>query len=362
MEDKGYMQLALNLAKSAEGQTSPNPLVGAVVVKDGQIVGMGAHLKAGEAHAEVHAINMAGDKAQGATIYVTLEPCSHFGKTPPCANLVVSSGIKRVVIATSDPFPEVAGRGIQILKEAGLQVEVGLLKEQSDELNRVFYHFTKEKRPFVTVKTATSLDGKIATVTGESKWITSEEARLDSHHYRHTHDAILVGINTVLADDPTLTTRLPSGGKNPIRIVLDSSLKMPLDAKLVTDSAAPTWIVTTNKAPGDKIEHLTKLGVKVVALQADKIEVNTLLEHLGSEGVTSIFVEGGATINASFLTTKFVNQVITYIAPKLIGGSQAPSAFTGEGFNKLTDALELEFHSVEKIGPDLKIISYPRSE
>lgn len=362
MNDQYYMKLALELAKSAKGQTSPNPLVGAVVVKNGEVAGMGAHLKAGEAHAEVHAITMAGEKAKGATIYVTLEPCSHFGKTPPCANLVIASGIKRVVIATSDPFPEVSGRGIQILKDAGIEVVVGLMKEEADELNKVFYHFVKEKRPFVTLKNAISLDGKIATVTGESQWITSEEARVDSHQYRHNHDAILVGINTVTEDNPSLTTRLPSGGKNPIRIVLDTKLKMPPDAKLVIDHAAETWVITTTVASDNKMQQLTELGVKVIKVEGDRIEIDKLLDCLGEEGVTSLFVEGGATVNASFLQAKRVNQVVTYIAPKLLGGLHAPSAFTGEGFAKLADVLELDFHSVERVGPDIKIVSYPKGE
>jgi diaminohydroxyphosphoribosylaminopyrimidine deaminase/5-amino-6-(5-phosphoribosylamino)uracil reductase len=360
LKDDYYMNLALELAKSARGQTSPNPLVGAVIVKDGEIVGMGAHLKAGEAHAEVNAIQMAGEKVKGATIYVTLEPCSHYGKTPPCANLVVKSGITRVVIATVDPFPEVAGRGIQILQEHGIQVEIGLLREEADEINRIFYHFVKTKRPYVTIKTATSLDGKIATSSGESKWITSDEARLDGHRYRHEHDAILVGVNTVIKDNPSLTTRLPNGGKNPIRIILDTTLRIPINAKVAIDKKAETWIVTTANASDEKKKMLKEYGIKIVEVNHKQISVEEVLAKLGGEGITSLFVEGGATVNGSFLRSKLVNQVVTYIAPKLIGGDQSPTSFAGQGFADLSNALDLEIHSVEKIGPDIKIVSQPR--
>jgi diaminohydroxyphosphoribosylaminopyrimidine deaminase/5-amino-6-(5-phosphoribosylamino)uracil reductase len=230
MNDIYYMNLALNLAKGTLGQTSPNPVVGAVLVKENQIVGMGAHLKAGEAHAEVHAIQMAGIKAKGATLYVTLEPCSHFGKTPPCSDLVIRTGIKKVFVATTDPNPQVAGTGIERIRKAGIEVHLGLLQEEARELNKVFFYNIRTGLPFVTLKSAISLDGKTATVTGESKWITGEEARNDVHQYRHQHDAILVGVNTLIKDNPTLTTRLASGGKNPVRIILDTHLRTPKDA------------------------------------------------------------------------------------------------------------------------------------
>lgn len=213
MNDEYYMTLALHLARGTLGQTSPNPVVGAVVVKDHQIVGMGAHLKAGEPHAEVHAIRMAGDKAKAATLYVTLEPCSHYGKTPPWADLIVASEMKKVVIATTDPNRKVADKGIEKLKNAGIEVEVGLLQQEAQELNKVFFYHIQTGLPYVTLKTAVSLDGKTATVSGESKWITGEEARADVHQFRHQHDGILVGVNTVITDNPSLTTRLPGGGK-----------------------------------------------------------------------------------------------------------------------------------------------------
>lgn len=355
--DKEYMELALNLARSAVGQTSPNPCVGAVVVNDGQVVGMGAHLKAGEAHAEVHALNMAGERAKDATIYVTLEPCSHFGKTPPCANAIIEAGIKRAVIATTDPNPKVSGEGIKRMIAAGIEVEVGLLQEEANELNEMFFHYMKTKKPFVTMKSATSLDGKIATVAGESKWITSEDARFDAHKYRHLHDAILVGIGTVLADDPSLTTRLPQGGKNPIRVILDSSLRTPLEANVVTDGEAPTWIVTTNGSSNEKRQALIEKGVELIILDDEEILIERLLDELGSRGVMSLFVEGGAEVNGSFIAAKSVNQVIMYLAPKLIGGSDAPTASGGLGIEKLTDALAAQIRTIERIGVDLKIVA-----
>ncbi len=357
MTDKEYMKLALTIAKSAQGQTSPNPLVGAVIVKDGEIVGIGAHLKAGEAHAEVHALQMAKEKATGATMYVTLEPCSHYGKTPPCANLIIEKNIRKVLVATVDPNPQVAGRGIAMLRQAGIDVEVGLLKEEADELNQVFYHYIQTKMPFVTVKSASSLDGKTATHRGESKWITSSAAREDVQHYRHQHDSILVGINTVLADNPSLTTRLASGGKNPIRIILDSKLRIPLDATVVTDGKTPTWIVTSNQADCSKQKLLSDKGIKIINMKSPTIEIKELLSVIGENGITSVFVEGGSEVIASFIAAKKVNQLVTYIAPKLIGGKKSPTVVGGVGFPTMEEVLQLEFVSVERIGADIKIVS-----
>lgn len=360
MRQEEYMKLALQLAKSTSGQTSPNPMVGSVVVKNGEIVGVGAHLKPGEAHAEVHALKMAGEKAKDATIYVTLEPCSHHGKTPPCADLIIEKGLKKVVIASVDPNPQVAGRGIQKLRNAGIEVEVGLLKDEADALNKFFFHYMNTKLPYVTLKTATTLDGKIATVTGKSKWITSEEARIDVHHYRHEHDAILVGVGTVLADNPSLTTRLKEGGLNPIRVILDSKLRTPIDANVVMDKEAPTWIFTTDEADDAKKQKLLDLGVRIFSLK--RLQIKEILKVLGEEKIMSLFVEGGATVNGSFLKEKAVNQLITYFAPKLVGGQMAPTSFAGEGFHELHDALSLRIVSIEKIGPDVKIISEVKEE
>ncbi|GGK15311.1 riboflavin biosynthesis protein RibD [Caldalkalibacillus thermarum] len=358
--DSYYMKLALQLAEATSGQTSPNPVVGAVIVKDSEIVGLGAHLKAGEAHAEVHALAMAKEKAQGATMYVTLEPCSHYGRTPPCADAVIEAGIKRVVIAACDPNPLVRGRGVEKLKAAGLEVEVGLFKEEAERLNEIFNYYIVHRRPFVTLKTATTLDGKIATVTGESQWITGEEARADVHLLRHRHDAILVGINTVLRDNPRLTTRIAGqSGRHPVRVILDSKLRIPLDAQVTHTEQAPTWIFTTDQAPAERVKALTEKGVKVVKISSEtRVDVEQVLAYLGEQGIASVLVEGGGEVNASFLQGGFVNKVVAYLAPKLIGGNEAPGAFRGQGVLSLAQSLHLKDVSVETLGQDLKVVGY----
>lgn len=363
VNDEGYMKFALELANAVSGQTSPNPPVGAVVVKHGEIVGFGAHLKAGEAHAEVNALKMAGEKAKGATIYVTLEPCSHHGKTPPCADLIVEMGIGRAVIAVADPNEKVAGKGIAKLRAAGVDVSLGLLQKEAEEINAVFFHYMKTKMPFVTVKSAVSLDGKTATVNGESQWITGDAARLDVHHYRHRNDAILVGVNTVLADNPSLTVRLPNGGKNPIRVILDTSLRTPIDAKVITDKEAETWIfvggMVTAKEKEPYIEHKK---VSIIPMEEGPLSIVNVLRFLGDQGVASLFVEGGAAINGSFLETKQINQLLLYIAPMLIGGKDAVSSFAGTGFQTIAETLSLDIKKVEMIDKDIKIIAIPQKE
>ncbi|MCM3003106.1 bifunctional diaminohydroxyphosphoribosylaminopyrimidine deaminase/5-amino-6-(5-phosphoribosylamino)uracil reductase RibD [Priestia koreensis] len=360
MSNQQFMKLAIEMARTTLGQTSPNPVVGAVVVQDGQVVGMGAHLKAGQPHAEVYALEMAGEKAEDATLYVTLEPCAHHGKTPPCADLVIHRGIKKVFIASTDPNPLVAGKGIKRMKDAGIEVEVGLLKEEADELNQVFFHYVSTGLPYVTLKTATSLDGKTATVTRESKWITGEEARADVHQLRHTHDGILVGVDTVLIDNPSLTTRLQGEGKNPIRIILDTHLRTPLDASVVTDHKAPTWIISGKDADAKKIQELEEQGVLLLQLPSDELDLSSVLSLLGERGITSILVEGGATVHGSFLKSRLFHQVIVYIAPKLIGGKEAPTSFNGEGFQSMSEVEQLEFKSVEMFGQDIKIVAVPK--
>ncbi|GLH65097.1 bifunctional diaminohydroxyphosphoribosylaminopyrimidine deaminase/5-amino-6-(5-phosphoribosylamino)uracil reductase RibD [Parageobacillus sp. G301] len=358
--DEQYMRLAIEIAKAGIGQTSPNPVVGAVVVKDGEIVGFGAHLKAGEPHAEVHAIRMAGEKAKGSTVYVTLEPCSHYGKTPPCADLLVETGVQRVVIATTDPNPLVAGKGIEKLRSAGIDVKLGVLKEEADELNRVFFHYIATKTPFVTLKYASSLDGKIATTTGESKWITSEAAREDVHRYRAVHDAILVGVNTVIADNPSLTVRLSEGGKNPIRIVLDTHLRTPLDANILNDGQAETWIVVGSEISVEKRKRYEKENVQIISMKKPRIDIDELLRVLGGKRITSLFVEGGSHVHDSFVRAKAVNEIVAYFAPKIIGGKQAPTPIGGIGFAGMADVMQLEIRRVETIGPDIKIVAIPK--
>ncbi len=281
------MQLALDLARKTKGQTSPNPVVGAVVVKDGRIVGMGAHLKAGEPHAEVHALNMAREEAENSTLYVTLEPCSHYGKTPPCAERIIKEKVKKVVVAVLDPNPLVSGSGLYMLSEAGIEVTVGVLEKEASQLNEFFHKYITTRLPFVTVKTAMTLDGKIATSTGDSRWITGESSRNFVHQIRHQHDAILVGIGTVLKDNPSLTVRTEQKGVNPVRIVIDTHLKIPIEAKLITDQEAPTWIFTTKRENESKIAVLKEKGINVILVNQKEVNgkelilMKEVLQYLG---------------------------------------------------------------------------------
>ncbi len=363
MNDNHYMSLALQLAKGTTGQTSPNPMVGAVIVKDGAIVGIGAHLRAGEPHAEVHALQMAGDQAKGADLYVTLEPCSHHGRTPPCVEAVLKAGIARVVIAVLDPNPLVAGRGAARLREAGVEVIVGVLEEEARRLNEVFFHYITTGRPFVTVKTASTLDGKIATESGDSRWITGEEARKQVHELRRQHDAILVGVNTVIADDPALTVRLDGveSGKQPVRIVLDTHLRIPLTARIITDGKAPTWIYTSERSSQEKKAALTEQGVRIITLEAEqKLPIPQVLATLGQRGITSLFVEGGAAVNGSFLEARAIQKIVSYMSVKLVGGGRAPTPFGGAGMEWMGDAVLLRDMELERVGErDIRISGYP---
>lgn len=354
-----YMDLALSNAKAMIGQTDPNPLVGSVIVNDSRIVGIGTHLKAGEPHAEIHALRMAGDMSRGATIYVTLEPCSHFGRTGPCAQAIIDAGIKKAVVATLDPNPIVAGNGVRMLEEAGIEVIVGVREEASKKMNEVFNKFIVEKTPFVTLKAASTLDGKIATHTLDSKWITSEEARLDVHLLRSQHMAILVGVGTVIADDPELTARIPNG-RNPLRIVLDSTLRIPLDSKLVTDGIVDTWIFTSQHHDADKRETLEDLGISIYETSSDtQVDVLDVVRILGEKGISSLFIEGGGTINAAFLENGLIDKVVFYFAPKLVGGKIAPTFIEGTGVEWMKDAIDLRDGEFSKIGKDFKFTGYP---
>ena len=361
--DQQYMQLALDLAVSAKGKTNPNPLVGAVLVKDGVIVGSGLHRKAGEPHAEVHAFNMAGEHAKGATLYVTLEPCSHYGKTPPCAKLVKESEVARVVVAMQDPNPDVAGRGINLLREAGIEVEVGILEKEAIRLNERFIHNMVTGRPFVISKFAMTLDGKIATHTGHSQWITGEAASADVHELRDEVDAILVGVGTVLADNPSLTTRLAHRqGKNPIRVILDSHLRTPLDANVVNTAQAQTIIVTSEQSDRQKASLYEEKGVKLVFVPQTEtgLSLDVALEALYKLGITDVLVEGGGAINASFLRAGLIQKFLVYVAPKVLGGRHSVTPFTGDDVDTIDAAMLLEFGDVEKIGADLRITAYPK--
>lgn len=354
-----YMELALKNAQAMKGQTDPNPLVGAVIVNDNRIVGVGAHLKAGEPHAEIHALRMAGEYAKGGTIYVTLEPCSHHGRTGPCAEAIVTAGLKRVVIATLDPNPVVSGNGVKILEQAGIEVITGVCEEESRQMNEVFNKFITHKTPFITMKSGITLDGKIATHTSDSKWITSEESRKDAHHLRNEHRAIMVGVNTVLKDDPELTTRIPNG-RNPIRVLIDSHLKVPLTAKVVVDQQAETWIFTSQNAAPDKEAELQSRGVQVFRTDSSEhVNVQQVVEILGERLVSSVLLEGGGTINAAFLEHQLIDKVVLYLAPKLIGGKDAPTFLEGTGFAKMNQAIELSATQIEKLGKDFKLTGYP---
>lgn len=358
-EHEVYMNLAINNAKAMKGQTEPNPLVGAVIVNHNRIVGVGAHLKAGEPHAEIHALKMAGEQAKGGTIYVTLEPCSHHGRTGPCAEAIVEAGIKKVVVATLDPNPLVAGNGIAILEKANIEVVIGICEIESKKMNEVFNKFIMKKQPFITIKSATTLDGKISSSTWDSKWITSEDARKDVHHLRNEHVGILVGVHTVIKDDPELTTRIPNG-RNPIRIILDSTLRIPLDSKVITDKKTDTWVFTSKQYSVEARQHLEELGVKVFVTGGKKrVDLHDTLTILGEHSVSSVLIEGGGEVNASFLTEGLVDKLVLYVAPKLIGGKQSPSFFAGTGIEKMSEAIDLAEMEVEQIGKDFKFTAYP---
>lgn len=352
------MRLAKELAENAIGRTSPNPLVGAVIVKDNRVVGCGWHKKAGTPHAEVHALKQAGELAEGADVYVTLEPCAHYGKTPPCAKALVEAKVKNVYGGLLDPNPKVAGKGFKILKDAGIHVEYGFLADELMKQNEVFLKWIKQKQPFIVLKIAMSLDGKIATASGQSKWITNEISRNYGYKLRDIYDGIMVGINTVIADNPMLTARV-DGGKNPIRIIVDSNLKIPMNANVIQDKTAKTIIATTNKADKEKINKLIKAGIEVLVIDKDKnnqVDIAKLVNILGQRNICSILVEGGATLQGSFVEQKLVDKVYTFIAPKIIGGENAKVAILGNGILNLQEALALKDITIENLSGDILIV------
>ncbi len=363
LTDEEYMREALRAAENARGRTSPNPMVGAVIVRGGRIVATGWHREAGTPHAEVHALRMAGELAKGATLYVTLEPCAHYGRTGPCAKAVVEAGIARVVIALKDPNPLVAGKGIAILEEAGIEVRCGVLAREAARLNEAFLKWIETGLPLVAMKTAMSLDGKIATYTGASQWITGPEARQRVHEYRDVYDGILAGIGTVLADNPSLTARLPEGGKNPVRIIADSMARMPLEAKILTDGAARTIIAVTEEAPAHRVEALKAAGAEIiVAGPGPQVDMALLMKKLGEQEITSVFVEGGGTVNFSMLKAGLVDKVYAFVAPKIIGGREAKTPVEGDGFATLEEAVELTALEAQTIGRDVLLTGYVQKE
>lgn len=356
MNDLYYMQVALRLAKKGMGWVSPNPLVGAVIVKDGKIIGQGYHEQYGGLHAERNALASCVGDAKGAVMYVTLEPCCHHGKQPPCVDAILESGIRRVVVSMTDPNPLVGGKGIQILREHGVEVTVGVLQEESMKMNQVFLHYIQNKTPFVTMKYAMTLDGKIAAYTGLAKWITGERARQHVQQQRHNHRAIMVGIGTVLADDPLLTCRMEKG-RNPIRVICDTSLRTPLNSRIVTTaSQIPTIIATCCKADG-KWKEYQDAGCRILRVNADRghVDLKELMIRLGEEEIDSILLEGGGNLNWSAVEAGIVHKVQAYIAPKILGGESAKTPVEGTGFSEPGQSVCLKSSKTLRLGDDLLI-------
>ncbi|MBM3214312.1 bifunctional diaminohydroxyphosphoribosylaminopyrimidine deaminase/5-amino-6-(5-phosphoribosylamino)uracil reductase RibD [Candidatus Poribacteria bacterium] len=352
--DATWMRRALELAALAEGRTRPNPLVGAVLVRHGVCVGEGFHPKAGEPHAEVFALRDAGSSSRDATLYVTLEPCSHHGRTPPCADALIASGISRVVSAMEDPDRRVAGSGHARLRAAGIAVEVGCLQAEARRLNAAYLRWQATRLPLVTAKVAASLDGKTATRTGESKWITGADARREGHRLRSVHDAVLVGIGTVLADDPQLTAR-HEDAPQPTRIVLDSTCRTPPTARIADCQAARTVVAVTDRADGARVSRLERIGVEVWRLPSGEsgVELNALLDRMGIEGVQSLLVEGGSAVLGSFVSQRLIDRVVWFIAPMVIGSSRATSSVGDPGFAALDEALRLGPWRIREVPPDV---------
>jgi diaminohydroxyphosphoribosylaminopyrimidine deaminase/5-amino-6-(5-phosphoribosylamino)uracil reductase len=365
--DKKYMKLALELAQLGKGKVSPNPMVGAVIVRDGEVLGKGYHQAFGEAHAEVNAIlesKNSGHQLEGATIYVTLEPCSHHGKTPPCADALIHEKFARVVIAMEDPNPLVSGRGIKKLQEHGIEVDLGLMGAEARKLNEIFITYISKNKPFVVMKSAMSLDGKIATATGDSKWISSEASRQYVHQLRADLSAIMVGIGTDLSDDPQLTTRLLMGNgvaKDPHRIIVDTHLRIPLTARVLhLESLAKTIIVCGESYDLEKRKNIESLGAQVIpiATKDGRVDLNALMTGLMALQIDSILLEGGSSLNFSALKSGIVDKIMFFVAPLVIGGELSKGPVGGEGISLLTDAFSLLELSVQSIGKDLLIEAY----
>ena len=365
MDDTRFMQMALDLAENGRGYTSPNPMVGAVVVKGGRVVGKGYHQAAGTPHAEAHALADAGDAAQGATLYVTLEPCNHTGRTPPCTEKILSSGITRVVAAMQDPNPDVAGGGIDYLRSRGVDVAVGLCADQARRQNEVFVRYIQTKRPFVVLKCAATLDGRIATRTGDARWVTGAAARQYVHTLRHALDAIMVGVDTVIQDDPSLTTRLEDQpavqGKDPMRLILDTRLRIPETSKVLRlDSDSDTVIISGPSASESKKARLTGPGVRVVEapLKDDRIDLDQLMGQLGAWGLTSLLIEGGSRVIASALAAGIVQKVVFFYAPKILGGDDGVPICRGPGPASMDGCIPVKDIQVRRFGDDIMVEGY----
>lgn len=356
-DDERWMDRALGLAERGRGHVEPNPLVGAMVVRDGQLIGAGWHQRYGEAHAEVHALAAAGAAARGATLYVTLEPCCHHGKTPPCTDAVLRAGIRRVVAAMADPFPQVAGKGAVLLQAAGVMVDVGCREAAARRLNAPYLKLLRTGRPYVHAKWAMTLDGKIATASGDSKWISGTASRQRVHELRGRMDAILVGIGTALADDPLLTAR-PPGPRTPLRVVLDRQGRLPLQSQLVQSAGAiPLLIAVADGLESDKIHTLRTSGAEVIAVPVvpdnGRLALEPVLDELGRRRLTNLLVEGGSEVLGSFLAAGAIDEVHVFLAPLLAGGRTAKTPIGGGGFDRIADALRLADWHCERIDKDL---------
>ena len=363
-EKEEYMRRALELARKGEGHTSPNPMVGCVVVKDGRIISEGYHEKYGEFHAERNALTRCTEDTTGADLYVTLEPCCHQGKTLPCTDIIIEKKIARVFVGSMDSNPLVAGKGVQILRDHGIYVETGILEEECLKLNEVFYHYITTKTPFVVMKYAMTLDGKIACATGDSKWVTGEITRAQVHRMRGRYRGIMVGIGTVLADDPMLNCRV-EGGVDPVRIICDSNLHIPLESQIVKTASEIETIVACSQESleaerkQEKIRKLKEAGIQLIGTEgAHGVNLVELMKKLGEQNIDSILLEGGGTLNASALEDGIVNKVYAYIAGKLIGGMDARSPVEGMGIDRMADAITLKDMEIERLGDDFCIVGY----
>ncbi|MFH1542223.1 MAG: bifunctional diaminohydroxyphosphoribosylaminopyrimidine deaminase/5-amino-6-(5-phosphoribosylamino)uracil reductase RibD [bacterium] len=360
-EDIKFMREALSLARAGEGRTTPDPMVGAVLVKDNRIISVGYHGEVSTPHAEAWAIEKGGDAVKGSTLYVNLEPCCHYGKNPPCTDFILTSGIKEVVAAMQDPNPVVKGKGFRRLKKYGVKVRVGLLEEEAKKLNEFFVKYITTKLPFVALKTVMTLDGKIATKTGASRWVSGKVTIDYAHHLRNVYDAILVGVNTVLVDNPKLTTRFVQRVKNPIRIVLDAMARTPLTADVLSKNAR-TIIVVSSAAPTKRIQALASAGAEILLLPAQqgKIDLKALLRKLGKMKITSLLVEGGGEVNASFIAAGLVDKAYFIYAPKIFGGRDAKTGVEGDGVELPRQAKWLKSFYIDRLGADILVKGYFR--
>lgn len=355
MPEKKYMERAISLARKGRGRTNPNPMVGAVIVKDDRIIGEGYHMEYGGLHAERNAIASLTESAEGATIYVTLEPCCHYGKTPPCTEAIIENKIAEVVIGSRDPNPLVAGKGVKQLEEAGIRVVCDFMKDECDSINNVFFHYITKRTPYLVMKYAMTADGKISTKTGESKWITGEESRNLVQLMRHRYMGIMVGIGTVLADDPMLNVRIP-GLKSPVRIICDSHLRIPAESRIVQTAGQVPTVVACAKA-GERKEELEKAGITVIECPGPdgRIDLAALMKILGETGIDSILLEGGGTLNYSALEAGIVNEVQCFIAPKIFGGEDAKTPVGGTGVELPSECFSLKYENTTVIGEDILI-------